>query len=188
MFDFYLISFIKQDLRFHVNSLILIWECLDSCTGKQDKNTHTSSMNINEFLLYKYIVLLNIKPLCVYLELFCRTCGDLFLLDPCSLEWARDDDLPLLQELLLCRPVPWLLLFFFLDVCLCRPGDTEELRWRFWPRPRWCRLDEWDPFVLWENTVTGLRNGARYACFSSSRDLKELSVLVYFGIYCRCFS
>ncbi len=51
MFDFYLISFIKQDLMFHANSLILIWECLDICTGKQDKNTHTSSMNINEFLL-----------------------------------------------------------------------------------------------------------------------------------------
>lgn len=65
-----------------------------------------------------------------HLELFCLLCGDLALLGPLSLEAEREDDRPLLQELLRCRRLGLHLdsSFFLPDVCEWRPGDADGLR------------------------------------------------------------
>lgn len=67
----------------------------------------------------------------LYLELFCLLCGDLTLLGPRPLEAEREDERPLLQELLRCRRLALLRdsSFFLPDVCGWRPGDADGLRW-----------------------------------------------------------
>lgn len=65
-----------------------------------------------------------------HLELFCLLWGDLALLGPLSLEAEREDERPLLQELLRWRRLVLLFSSFFLpDVCEWRPGDADWLRW-----------------------------------------------------------
>lgn len=85
-----------------------------------------------------------------HLELFCLLWGDLALLGSLSLDAERDDERPLLHELLRCRRFGLVFSSFFLpDACGWRPGDADVLWWWAWPRvERWCRLEEWPPFAL----------------------------------------
>ena len=75
------------------------------------------------------------------------------MLGPLSLDGEREDERPLLHELLRCRRLspPRDSLFFLSDAWRWRPGEAEGLRWWPCPRARWCRLDEWPPLVLVED-------------------------------------
>lgn len=59
------------------------------------------------------------RPAGSHLEMFCLLCGDLTLPGPLSLEAEREDERPLLQELLRCRRLALLRdsSFFLPDVC-----------------------------------------------------------------------
>lgn len=65
-----------------------------------------------------------------HLELFCLVWGDLVLLGPLSLEAERDDERPLLQELLRCRSLALLRdsSFFLPDTYEWCPGEADGLR------------------------------------------------------------
>lgn len=64
-----------------------------------------------------------------HLDAFCLPWGDLTLPGALSLEAEREDERPLLQELLRCRRLALLRdsLFFLPDVCEWRPGVPEGL-------------------------------------------------------------
>lgn len=85
------------------------------------------------------------------LEAFWRLWGDLALLGPRSREAERDDERPLLHELLRCRRFCLLRDSSFFLPDGCRPGDGDWLWWWAGPRPeRWWRFDECPPFAfLW---------------------------------------
>lgn len=64
-----------------------------------------------------------------HLDMFCLLWGDLTLLRPLSLEAEREDERPLLQELLRWRTLALLRdsLLFLPDVCEWCPGVPEVL-------------------------------------------------------------